>query len=144
MEQLPAVAKSFSTECKKCGEERYHRVLTHLTATSAKIECEICHSKKTFKLGAKAAPKKAAGPTKTALKKAAQAEATLKAHSDEYEKLLAAADPAGATYKISVKFQAQQKIEHPKFGVGVVRTALPDRIEVVFADEVRNLVHNRT
>ena len=47
---LPAVAKNVLYQCKKCDAERYHRVLAHTSETSAKIECEICGSKKTFKL----------------------------------------------------------------------------------------------
>lgn len=166
---LPAVAKSFSTECKKCGTERYHKVLTHLTATSAKIECEICHSKKTFKVGAekkaKSSTAKVAGAAKVpgapkvpgtstsktaglerarANRKAAQADALLKAHASEYEKLVEEAGDVHPTgYTMKAKFKAQQLITHPKFGTGVVRMSLPEKIEVVFPDEVRFLVHNR-
>ena len=50
MASLPAVASNFHTDCKKCGQERYHRVLAHPTPTTAKLECEVCHSKKTYKL----------------------------------------------------------------------------------------------
>lgn len=142
MDQLPGVAKSFSTYCAKCGSERYHRVLTHLSPTSAKIECEICHSKKSFKLGAARVTKKDGAPTKLALKRSSAREASVKAHNDEYQGLLEKAETSQA-YKISAKFEVNQKLEHPKFGLGVVRHASPDRIEVVFADEVRQLIHNR-
>jgi hypothetical protein len=46
-------------------------------------------------------------------------------------------------YTMAQKFIAKQKVEHPKFGIGVVKTALPGKIEVLFQDEVRMLVHNR-
>jgi hypothetical protein len=36
-----------------------------------------------------------------------------------------------------------QKLEHPKFGIGFVKAVLPEKIEVVFSDEIRSLVHNR-
>ncbi|MEI7974005.1 MAG: hypothetical protein WCH11_06525 [Bdellovibrio sp.] len=142
MDQLPGVAKSFSTYCGKCASERYHRVLTHLSSTSAKIECEICHSKKSFKLGASRVTKKNGAPTKLALKRSSAREASVKAHHDEYQGLLENAASSQA-YKVSAKFEVNQKVAHPKFGLGIVRQVSPDRIEVVFADEVRQLIHNR-
>ena len=47
---LPPVAKSFYTFCKKCDVDRYHMVLAHTSSTTAKIECEVCHSRKTYSL----------------------------------------------------------------------------------------------
>ena len=155
---LPAVAKSFSNYCKKCEAERYHKVLTHVSETSAKVECEICHSKSTFKLneGKKKSSSTSASKSSTsaarsgsltaaaAAKSSKKQEALLKAHTEEYEKLasLAAQEPA-LKYNMKLKFQAQQKLEHPKFGTGIVRAIFSDKVEVVFPDEVRHLVHNR-
>ncbi|MGE5084935.1 MAG: hypothetical protein ACM3MG_01440, partial [Bacillota bacterium] len=50
MNTLPPVAKSFFAFCKKCDADRYHVVLAHTSATSAKIKCEICGSQKTYSL----------------------------------------------------------------------------------------------
>ena len=61
---LPPVAKSLFTFCKKCNADRYHRVLAHTSTSKAKIECEICKSKKTYtapKAGATPVRKKAPG-----------------------------------------------------------------------------------
>ncbi|MCB0363652.1 MAG: hypothetical protein KDD35_13075, partial [Bdellovibrionales bacterium] len=57
---LPEVAKRVFLDCKKCDSGRYHIVLAHTSKTSAKVECEVCKSKKTFKLGKakKSAPSK--------------------------------------------------------------------------------------
>ena len=48
--ELPDVARSFSHFCKKCDQERLHKVLVHVDDKTAKIECEICKKKSTFKL----------------------------------------------------------------------------------------------
>lgn len=141
--ELPAVASRIYTECKKCEAERYHIVLAHTNSTSAKIECEVCHSKKTYKLPKAGGTKEKKAPTGAAAKKrAASIEAKANAHKNEYNTLIAAAGEAAA-YNMKMKFTLNQKVKHPKFGVGVVRTLSPEKIEVVFEDEVRMLVHNR-
>ncbi|MBX3019587.1 MAG: hypothetical protein KF767_16990 [Bdellovibrionaceae bacterium] len=137
--ELPAVAKSIYLECKKCEAERYHKVLAHTTATSAKVECEVCGSKKTYKLpSAKKAAAKKPGTGKPRVARASKAEE----HKNEFEKLMGGNGEA-QKYNMKLKFENNAKIDHPKFGMGVVRSSLSDKIEVVFQDEVRNLVHNR-
>ncbi len=150
-ETLPSVAKSIFVDCKKCGEERYHTVIAHTTATSAKLKCEVCGASKTYKVGAAAkkakAPKAPKEPKVPGAAKAAR-EANAKvakstAHRSEYEKLVAV--NAGDTHKYNMKgnFKANDKLDHPKFGLGVIKSSFVDKIEVIFEDETRSLVHNR-
>jgi hypothetical protein len=44
---------------------------------------------------------------------------------------------------MKTNFKEKQTLKHSKFGVGYVKTALVDKIEVLFVDEARFLVHNR-
>lgn len=140
---LPPVAKSFHTFCKKCDADRYHTVVAHTSATSAKLKCEICGASSNYKL-----PKAGATGVKRALtgaaakRKEAAATAKRNAHSDEYNQLMSAEGDV-TNYNMKAKFNANSKIKHPKFGMGFVKSAQVDKIEVVFEDEVRNLVHNR-
>lgn len=139
---LPAVASKIYLDCKKCAAERYHLVLAHTSATSAKTQCEICKSKKVFKLkSATAKPRQLTGAALA--RKTASEQGRVRAHSSEYEALLAKATGSARKYKLTESFAASAKLEHPKFGVGVVKTSYNDKIEVVFADQVRLLVHNR-
>lgn len=146
---LPPVAKSFTNYCKKCDAERYHTVLAHSTATSAKVQCEICKAKSTYKLAKPGAKAKVPGAKRplagAALKRKEQAVSAKKnAHVNEYTSLLASVEKSDtAKYNMKNKFPANSKVQHPKFGLGFVRSAQAERIEVVFADEVRQLVHNR-
>lgn len=136
--ELPAVAKSVFLQCKKCGEERYHTVLAHTSSTSAKVKCEVCGAQKTHKFISTAKKKTGGRVAKPRVSKADE-------HRAEYEKMLAQVEGSAAQkYDMKLSFDINQKLNHPKFGVGVIRNSLPDKIEVVFADEVRNLVHNRT
>ena len=138
---LPAVASRIYTVCKKCDAERYHIVLAHTSDTAAKVECEICHSKKTFKLPSNK-PKKVTGAA--AAKKAAASVTRRTAHSKEFHDLVASSGASEVSYTMKHKFATNDKVKHPKFGVGIIRSTHPDKIEVVFEDEVRLLVHNRS
>jgi len=46
-------------------------------------------------------------------------------------------------YRMANVYVVDTMIEHPKFGIGFVRSSLPDKIEVVFEDTNRQLVQGR-
>lgn len=136
---LPPVAKSFYTFCKKCDVDRYHRVLAHTSATTAKIECEVCHSRKTYSLpkaGSAAVKRQPAPGAKPGVRKTS--------HTGEYEiynqKYM---DKDPMAFSIKTNFKENQKISHPKFGIGFVQKVYSEKIDVIFPDEVKSLVHNR-
>jgi hypothetical protein len=134
---LPPVAKSFFTLCKKCDADRYHIVLTHTSSTSAKIECEVCHSKKTYTL-----PK--AGGSQVKKVSAAKVAAKRTTHASEFSSLMTMrGSEKGLSFSIRTKFEVDQKIDHPKFGPGFVKNVQNDRIDVMFEDEVKTLMHNK-
>ena len=143
---LPPVAKSFYTHCKKCEGDRYHRVLAHKTATTAKIECEICKSVKTYSLpkagSASPSARRLSGAAATGSAKKAAASA--RSHTGQYEifntnKMADEATP----YSIKGSFKESQKLNHAKFGIGFVVKAYDEKIDVIFVDEVRSLMQNR-
>jgi hypothetical protein len=143
MNTLPPVAKSFYAFCKKCDADRYHVVLAHTTATSAKIECEICKSKKTYSLP-KASTKTGKPLTGAAAKKREQTMSSRKSsHRNEFDMLMSNENAKVMPYTMKAKFEKNQKLDHPKFGMGFIKEAQSDKIEVVFSDEVRTLIHNR-
>lgn len=136
---IPAVAQRFSTNCKKCDSERYHIVLAHVGKSGAKIECEVCHKKSTFKIGAKKkAPLTAA--EKAQKKRIAAAKGSMQNWTDLREKM---SEDSATPYTIKTKFSSQMALNHPKFGLGYVLNAQDKKIEVVFEDGVKNLIHNQ-
>jgi len=144
--ELPAVAKSFYTQCKKCEAERYHTVLAHKTARSAKVKCEVCGAQSTYSLPKAGGASKAKTPGATVGKgRGRNSESARRAsHVAEYEMLLQQNDTNPTqSYNMKGKFEQHHKLQHPKFGLGVIRNIQPDRIEVVFQDEIRSLIHNR-
>ena len=48
-----------------------------------------------------------------------------------------------SSYSMTGTFAANSAIEHPKFGVGIVTAALPNKIQVAFKEGTKFLVHNR-
>jgi hypothetical protein len=135
---LPPVAKSFFTLCKKCGADRYHRVLAHTTTTSAKIECEICKSKRTYSLP------KTSTTSKTKKPSTRTVSARRVSHADEYNTIMAKrGEEKGLAFSIRTKYELHQKIDHPKFGPGFVKAVLIDSMEVMFQDELKTLIHNK-
>ena len=136
---LPPVAKSVLYACKKCEAERYHRVLAHTSDTSAKIECEICGSKKTFKL-VTAKPKTARKKATATTKKRASKTIAPSLWVELNEKF----GSAGALdYSFKTTFEANTILNHVKFGIGYITKVEGQKMEVVFQDQVRQLVHGR-
>ena len=139
---LPPVAKSFFSACKKCGADRYHTVLTHTSSTSAKIECEVCKSKKTYTLPKAGSVAKKVSAAKTGLTKTGRVRKTT--HADDYQALQSnRSTEKGTPFSIKTKFEKDQKIEHSTFGVGYVRMVQIDRIDVLFETEVKTLMYNK-
>lgn len=147
LQKLPPVAKSFVTFCSKCQGDKFHTVITHLTTDSAKILCEICKKKSTYKL---VEPKVTLNKTPSRVARAVGEKISFGAkketqqHSQIYQGWVNKYGHLEAVlFSIKLQFKLNQKIQHSKFGTGFVTRVLDDRVEVIFADEVRLLVHQK-
>lgn len=134
--ELPAVARNINLPCKKCGVDRFHVVVAHKTATSAKVKCEVCGAASTYKI---AKPKAAKKPG---------VKRVTKSKAPDHEAIWAELNKEIGTdnlkpYNMKTKFELANAINHPKFGIGFVTNLTPDRIDVAFPDGGRALVHNR-
>lgn len=134
---LPPVAKSFYHDCTKCETERYFKVLAHTSTTAAKIQCEVCGAKRKYTI-AKATAKKTT-KKKTVRKTRKKAEELHKEAYAAFEKKFSGKAPV--SYDASGKFSPEMVIEHPTFGIGFVTVCVPHKIEVVFKEGVKSLVH---
>jgi uncharacterized Zn finger protein len=142
MVQLPAVASSFYCHCSKCGLDRYHRVLTHTNETTVRLKCEVCGKTGNHNLEVKKASASKSKTTRPASARSISAKAA--AHASEFEAFKSGVDTGRAlAYNMKITFKEDQVVQHPKFGIGLVRSVQGDKIEVFFEDEVRFLVHGR-
>lgn len=130
---LPKVATNFYYACKKCDKETFHVVLAHSAEDSAKLECEICGSKKTYKLPSLS--------TRGRSKKASLRSSAESAWNMFNEKL---GMDGKTAYKMTSTYEPETCIDHVKFGVGFIKSVTSGKIEVIFIDAIRLLVHNRT
>jgi hypothetical protein len=137
--ELPAVAKNVHLPCKKCAVDRYHVVVAHTSETSAKVKCEVCGAQSTFKLKKAKAPAKAG----TAAKKKAVKKSEPDTAAIWSELKTQIGTDRVLPYNMKTKFALANAIEHPKFGIGFVTAATNEKIEVVFQESGRALVHNR-
>jgi hypothetical protein len=120
--------------------DRYHRVLTHTNETTVRLKCEVCGKTGNHNLEVKKATSKSKTPRTSAKSISAKAAA----HASQYEVFKSGVDSARAVvYSMKITFKEEQVVQHPKFGIGLVRSVQGDKIEVFFEDEVRFLVHGR-
>lgn len=141
MVQLPAVASSFYCHCSKCGQDRYHKVLTHTNATTVRLKCEVCAKTGNHNLEEKKSATSKVKSTRTSTRSAAAKTAH---HNSMFESMKGNIQSAVAVpYNMKISFKEEQVVQHPKFGLGLVRSVQGDKIEVFFEDEVRFLVHGR-
>lgn len=134
LKELPPVAKSIHLPCKKCGIDRFFTVVAHKTATSAKVKCEVCGASQTFKLTAVKTKKASTRKPKKAVVSAESVWNDLKSKIGEEEAL---------PYNMKTRFEVDYAIKHPKFGIGFIKLATSEKIDVAFQDCERSLVHNR-
>lgn len=136
MNQLPAVAKKVYFRCSKCEVERYQVVLAHTSLTTAKLECEVCKSKNSFKLEEPTRARSAA-PKKTSSRSKAST------HVARWGQLRDSNAEKPTSYNMKKEFEVGAALDHPKFGLGFVVEVTDAAIQVIFEDEQRQLVHNR-
>lgn len=113
--QTYTVGERVEKFCATCGEERGH-VVASVTKRGqiSRVSCPQCNTRSTFKSGV------AAGERRASTK-------------------------ASAPYDQTRTYRAGQSLSHPTFGEGEV-TAVIDtqKIDVLFPDRMRRLIHART
>jgi hypothetical protein len=137
MNQLPAVAKKVFYACAKCETDRYQVVMAHLTENTAKLECEVCKTKNSFKLEDPAKKFRSTAAKKKPSK--ARAAKTAGRWADLSEKNNQTPSP----YNMKASFETGSVLKHPKFGLGFVISVNGQSMNVIFEDAERALVHGR-
>ncbi len=137
-----SVGADIESTCRKCGDV-WHVVVAMVDGEIAKVECKECKGTHKYKEPGSdtksAKPKKAKKPKKkalTAAEKKAAAAAKPKTHATVEPDLSKPTRP----YKFSDTFESGERIDHVKFGVGVVEDVLDGgKIEVFFPEGRRVL-----
>jgi len=100
--------------CTVCGEERGHVVATVTKRGQiSRVDCPKCGTRSTFKSKSRLTGTRAA-------------------------------QQSGAPYDRTTTYRAGQTMMHPVYGLGEVTAVIePQKIDVLFADRLRRLIHAR-
>ena len=135
------VGADIESICRKCGDV-WHVIVAMLDGDIAKVQCKQCNGLHKYKnpseatASAKSPAKKKRAPAMTAAEKKAAAAAKPKTKSTVEPDMSKEIRP----YKYSDSFVSRERIEHVKFGVGVVEDVLDGgKIEVFFPEGRRVL-----
>ncbi|MBF0315689.1 MAG: hypothetical protein HQK50_07860 [Oligoflexia bacterium] len=132
--------------CSKCKLKLAHIIEVKYQGKILKVMCKTCKKVHAYKDPAEkksssAASKSAALQSQSVVKKLVSA-ATTSSHSEEGKSSL---DATNATlYSIKSSFQVSEIILHPKFGVGIVKEVKGDKILVIFEEEGKKLLVQKT
>jgi hypothetical protein len=112
--EIYSVESSLSMMCSACDIEQMHKVLTVTKQGKiTKAECEACSTVSTFTRGIKTAVSMGTGKN-------------------------------ASPYDRQRKYRKGQAMTHEKFGRGEVTAVIePQKIDVLFGDQTRRLIHSQ-
>lgn len=134
MAQKVEVGSDCLSYCTSCRMDLNHVVVAMKGDRVAKVECRTCKKIHAYRIpkGQKAPAKKSTRATKKTV-----------SVEDEWSRLMEATkDSPTKNYSTKSSFQQGDRLNHPKFGDGVVgKVIYPNKLEVVFKQDVKVLVH---
>ena len=132
-----SVAKEVLSYCTSCKIDLQHMVVAMKGDKIAKVQCKTCKKEHTFR-----APKGITEPPNKKKKKSAEAAET-RSVAAEWEKLMSEKKAAPTrNYSAKTVFALGDKLSRPSFGEGIVgRLIYPNKVEVIFRNDVKILVH---
>lgn len=136
----PVVGKRVDSWCARCKLMLAHTIEAVVKNKITRTHCNTCGAQHAYRANppGTSAARRAAGGGARGSKAAAP--------GLDYDKLLQGRDASQArVYQTSERFQRQELIKHPSFGVGVV-VGLRDsnKIDVGFRDGLKTLAHGTT
>ena len=150
-----AVGKDVEAACRKCGEV-WHVIVAVEGGKITKVQCKECMAYHRYRppegeerVDTEAKPKKAAATRKTATpRKATGASSSAKGSSKKaaLDEPLVEPDLSRPIriYRMTESYAPGDRVEHPKFGQGVVELLSgPGKMTVFFEDGRRTLAHHR-
>lgn len=144
-----AVGKDVEAVCRKCGEV-WHVIVAIEDDRIAKVQCKQCAGYHRYRPPAGEA--RVDAPAKTAKKKAAKKKATRKStrkkkgKKNPYDEPIIAPDLSRPVklYNMRETYAPGDRVDHPKFGQGVVELIPgPGKMNVFFEDGRKTLAHAR-
>jgi hypothetical protein len=145
MSSQNSVGKECLAFCTACKMDLNHVIVALKGDQVKKVECKTCKKEHLYK-----APKGATEPGKVKAKRATKSandeSKSQVAVAVEWEKLMNAHKNVSArSYGVKTSYTLGDKIKHTTFGEGIVtRTIYPNKIEVIFQNDLKVLIHGGT
>jgi hypothetical protein len=130
------IGQDIESLCSKCGES-WHVVIAMVEQKIVKVECKQCHAVHRHR-----DPKGKAAKAKAPRAPGTKARSTGKKTSRGAARLRVEADLAKPVrpYSVTDSFESGDRVQHSKFGEGVVQQSTgPGKIEVLFGEDVKIL-----
>ena len=135
----PRVGQEINAYCGKCKDERTHVVAAMDDDVVRRVTCSMCGSTHNYKVK----PAEAKADTGEGAAAKPKRKGTGTRRSKEANAYSIDPKKTPKSYDMNYIFSAGYVINHPKFGLGAVETALPpNKIEVRFQEGKKMLLHN--
>lgn len=120
--------------CTRCRTIMNHTIVAMVGDKVVRVQCNTCNGIHNYKpaaekkTAASTSPRKAAVPRKSRKDPGA-------ADREEWQSLFPAmkSDQAVA-YEMNGKYRIKDLVEHPVFGLGIVKSVVPNKVEVLFQE----------
>ena len=127
--------------CGKCKIERTHAVVALVDGEIAKILCKVCGAQHRYRRSRTSAAKNTVRtkPVKDDTDESVRHEAALLDDLARKGELM-----GGKPYSMASRYAQGDVIEHPRFGVGIVKESLPGgKLSVHFTEGEKKLIHDK-
>jgi hypothetical protein len=135
-DQANQVGADVDAYCTKCKMDLGHTILAVVGTRPARVRCNTCQGEHAYR----GAPdkKKKKGTWVPASERA------VKPTVKSWEAIMGEKDLSRARrYSSKDRYQRDEVLEHPVFGIGLVQEVRSDKISVAFKADVKTLVHRK-
>ena len=137
--QKTRVGGDIDAWCTRCKMILGHTVLAMVGTRPARVRCNTCQGEHNYKAAAAEAKSGGWEPKADRERKAARPVVT------SWEALLAQKDVSRARpYSARERFETDDVVSHPVFGIGLVQEVHGDKMRVAFKADTKLLVHGKT
>jgi hypothetical protein len=124
--------------CTKCKMLLGHTILAMVGSAPKRVRCNTCQGEHNYRAAEGSAPRKRWEPSSE------RAARERKPTVTSWEALLQSKDISRARrYTAKERFAADDVVDHPTFGIGLVQEVRGDKIQVAFKADVKTLVHGK-
>jgi len=139
MATAPRVGGDIDAWCTRCRMNLGHTILALVGSRPARVRCNTCQGEHNYRKDGSNGPRKGSWEPREARERR-----EAKPSVTSWEALLAGKDLSRARrYSAKETYAAEELIQHPSFGIGLVQEVRGDKIQVAFKADVKTLVHGK-